>query len=356
MDEYSIALNRRQKQLIAAVVLAGGAAGLKALRTTLRNALLEQQRICSSVGLDETSKRFRSPKVAVDAVFAKRLGKILKICVPGPLSTEAFLIYAQTGLLVGRTLLTDLSSQIEGGVGRYIIDGDQPRLRRLLLVFCGVAVPAAVINSALKYLQKRIKLAFMRRLTHHLHASYFSHRAYYAASWLGGLTSADARLTEDVEKFAYAISELYSYTFKPVLDVVLFTRSLSQMMGYRSQAMLYGYYLLCSVVLRATSPPLAQLTAQEAALAGSFRGAHQRLAAHAEEVAFNDPPAGMAEQMILNQHLHRLLSHSRLSALQHFVQGVLDGYLVKYGATVVALAVYAAHVSSAGPGGQATAQ
>ena len=29
------------------------------------------------------------------------------------------------------------------------------------------------------------------------------------------------------------------------------------------------------------------------------RAAHQRLANHAEEVAFNDPPAGMAEQMIL---------------------------------------------------------
>lgn len=215
------------------------------------------------------------------------------------------------------------------------------------------------VNSALKYLQKRIKLAFMRRLTLHLHELYCSHRAYYAASWLGGLTAADQRLTEDVEKFAYAISELYSYTFKPALDVVLFTRSLSRLMGYRSQAMLYGYYLCCAMVLRATSPPLAMLTAQEAALAGSFRKAHQRLSAHAEEVAFNDPPAGMAEQMILNQHLYRLLRHSRLSAFQHLVQGVLDGYLVKYGATVVALAVYAANApTGSGPSGgqgQATA-
>lgn len=204
-----------------------------------------------------------------------------------------------------------------------------------------------------------MKLAFMRRLTLHLHELYCSHRAYYAASWLGGLTAADQRLTEDVEKFAYAISELYSYTFKPALDVILFTRSLSQLMGYRSQAMLYGYYLSCAAVLRATSPPLAQLTAQEAALAGSFRRAHQRLSTHAEEIAFNDPPAGMAEQMILNQHLYRLLRHSRLSALQHFVQGVLDGYLVKYGATVVALAVYAANTPSSGHSpdsrGQATA-
>lgn len=35
-------------------------------------------------------------------------------------------------------------------------------------------------------MQKRIKLAFMRRLTHHLHAAYTSHHAYYSASTLGG--------------------------------------------------------------------------------------------------------------------------------------------------------------------------
>lgn len=85
---------------------------------------------------------------------------------------------------------------------------------RLLAAFAGVAVPAAAVNSGLKYMQKRIQIAFMRRLSHHLHQQYCSNRAYYAASTLGGLTNADQRITEDVEKFAYNISELYSYTFK----------------------------------------------------------------------------------------------------------------------------------------------
>lgn len=48
----------------------------------------------------------------------------------------------------------------------------------------------------------------------------------------------------------------------------------------------------------------------------------QRLVAHAEEVAYNDPPSGTAEQLILNQHLDRLLRHNRLSAFQRFVQQV----------------------------------
>jgi hypothetical protein len=52
------------------------------------------------------------------------------------------------------------------------------------------------------------------------------------------------------------------------------------------------------------------------------RAAHQRLVAHAEEVAFNDPPAGAAEQLILNQHLQRLITFTRLSSFQRFMQQV----------------------------------
>lgn len=48
-------------------------------------------------------------------------GPTLCSCVPGPLSAEAGLIYAQGALLVARTLLTDYVSLIEGRAGRWII-------------------------------------------------------------------------------------------------------------------------------------------------------------------------------------------------------------------------------------------
>lgn len=96
-----------------------------------------------------------------------------------------------------------------------------------------------------------------------------------------GLTHADQRITEDVEKFCFAVADLYSYTFKPLLDVLLFTRSLAKSMGYKMQLALYSYYLLSAALLKALSPPLALMTAQETGLAGAFRSAHQvRLTAH----------------------------------------------------------------------------
>ena len=284
------------------VLIVGGSAGARQLRSALQAAQKEQVALAS--GIERPDRKLKTRAVRVDAVFASRLRYIMSICIPGPFSAEAGLIYVQGAMLVARTVLSDMVSRLEGEVGRYIIAADD-KVRGTMISFVLLSVPAALVNSGLKYMQKRIKLAFQRRLTLHLHELYCDRRAYYAASTLRGLTGADQRITEDVEKFSYAISELYSYTFKPLLDVVLFTRSLGQIMGYRSQLALYGYYLCCASILRRTSPPLAQMTAQETALTGAFRAAHQRLVQNAEEVAFNDPPAGMAEQMILNQHLPR---------------------------------------------------
>ena len=84
-----------------------------------------------------------------------------------------------------------------------------------------------------------------------------------------------------------------------LLDVILFTRSLSHTMGYRRQFALYGYYLFCAQLLRLTSPPLAAMTAQETALGGAFRAAHQRLVANAEEVAVSQVIRARALQDVL---------------------------------------------------------
>lgn len=44
---------------------------------------------------------------------------------------------------------------------------------------------------------------------------------------------------------------------------------------------------------------------------------------------FNDPPSGTTHEMLLNQHLFRLLRHCRLSAFQQFCQQSLDQFFIK---------------------------
>jgi hypothetical protein len=115
-----------------------------------------------------------------------------------------------------------------------------------VLGFALLGLPGAAVNAGLRYMQSAIQLAFQQRLGLTLHRAYTQNRAYYAASTLGGLTHADQRITEDVERFSASLSELYNHTVKPALDVLLFTRSLARVMGYKARG-------------RASSRPRARL-------------------------------------------------------------------------------------------------
>lgn len=251
------------------------------------------------------------------------------------------LILTQGCLLVFRSLLTDAISGQEGAAGGSLINQKINKFLVHLAKFALIAVPASFVNSGLKYFQKLIELSFREKLGVHLHAKYMEGRCYYQASSFLGITNIDQRLTEDVEKFSVSISELYNHTLKPLLDVVLFTRSLSKVMGYKTQFLLYGYYVGVGVLLKSISPPLALMAAQETGLSGNLRGAHHRLVEKSEEIGYNDPPGGSTEQLILNGHLRRLLKYSEMSSFQKFVQQIADQYLIKYGASVIALFVYA---------------
>jgi ABC-type uncharacterized transport system fused permease/ATPase subunit len=100
------------------------------------------------------------------------------------------------------------------------------------------------------------------------------------------LLYSDQRITQDVEKFSTAVSELYSSTFKPIVDIVLFTRRLVNSIGYGGPILMYLYYVLSGFVMRRLLPNFAKMTAKQQKLEGDFRFNHSRLLMHAEEIAF----------------------------------------------------------------------
>lgn len=324
---------RLRRAVILAVTGGGGALALHKLRRVMRAQRRVQATLAASADAEASGKSdssSRSPRVAVDGRFVKRLLSILKICVPGIASPEAGLVILQGLLLLSRTLLSDYIARLEGICGEKVTAQDWVAFRTVVKKFAAVAFPASVVNAALKAVQIVIQLAFRQRLTSYLHKVYMENRAYYSASVLGGIAHADQRLTDDVEKFCETIAELYSRTFKPALDVIFFTRSLSRIIGYKGQAFLYSYFIIIGAVLRALSPPLGLMTAQYSSLNGDFRAAHSRVASSAEEIAFNDPPAGRAEMQALNNRLNRMVSHSRCTAFLRFIQSSVDGYATKY--------------------------
>jgi ATP-binding cassette subfamily D (ALD) protein 3 len=81
-------------------------------------------------------------------------------------------------------------------------------------------------------------------------------------------------------------------------------------------------------------PPFAKFTSESQRLEGEFRAHHRRVLVHSEEIAFFG--GDQREREILDQSYTRT---ANISKAQHFFQlcmGILDNYLVKYGATMVA--------------------
>lgn len=94
-------------------------------------------------------------------------------------------------------------------------------------------MPSSTVNSAIDYLQKKLALAFRARLTDHFHKSYLENMHYYKICNLDNrIANPDQRLTNDTEKWASSLASLYLNTVKPVLDLVLFTKKLSELVGW----------------------------------------------------------------------------------------------------------------------------
>lgn len=82
------------------------------------------------------------------------------------------------------------------------------------------------------------------------------------------------------------MASLYLNFTKPVLDIILFSRKLSELVGYEGPALIFGWYFVSGIVIRFISPPFGKLTAMEQKFEGEYRAKHNDLINHAEEVAF----------------------------------------------------------------------
>jgi len=56
---------------------------------------------------------------------------------------------------------------------------------------------------------------------------------------------------------------LYLNFTKPVLDIVLFSRKLAELVGPEGPGIVFAWYILSGIIIRFISPPFGKLTAIE---------------------------------------------------------------------------------------------
>ena len=200
------------------------------------------------------------------------------------------------------------------------------------------ALPSSAINSAIDYYAKKLSLGFRKKLTEYFHELYLKNMHYYKICNLDNrIQNPDQRLTDDANKWASSLSNLYLNTAKPVLDIVLFSRKLAALVGWEGPSLIILWYAISGYIIKVISPPFGKLTAQEQQLEGDYRALHTSLLAHSEEIAFYNGHEW--ERTNVNNGFNNLYKHINYVLRKKFWMGIFDNMLVKYEAVMCGYAI-----------------
>ena len=130
------------------------------------------------------------------------------------------------------------------------------------------------------------------------------------------------------------LAQVYGNLLKPILEVILYSRTLAKLMGGRQLAGFFVFFLVAGQFLRFVMPPFSAITAETQRLEGEFRSHHHRIIGHAEEIAFYG--GGERERDIVDSSFYRVKGILRKTHILRALMGILDQYLVKHGASMVA--------------------
>jgi ABC-type uncharacterized transport system fused permease/ATPase subunit len=131
-----------------------------------------------------------------------------------------------------------------------------------MFIFYIYSLPAATINSSILFIKNKLSVYIRENLTKYFHKEYLQGMTLYQ------ITNLDRRVQDpgqiianDVAKWSDSIALLYSNLTKPIFDIIIFTKALSNTMGFKPCLFMFSWYFFSSLLMDKISPFLAQQVA-----------------------------------------------------------------------------------------------
>ncbi|XP_071810540.1 ATP-binding cassette sub-family D member 2-like [Asterias amurensis] len=299
---------------------------------------------------------------SLNAEFNRRLIRLIKIIMPGVFTKECGLLVLHTMTLVCRTFLSIYVAHLEGNMVKAIVNKNMIQFLFYILKWLVVAVPATFVNSAIRFLESNLSLAFRSRLVTHCYKLYFKNQTYYRVGNMDTrLVNPDQNLTEDVSTFCESVAHLYSQLSKPLLDILLMCYTLVGLATKNNSGTSFSTligsltFIATAKILRAASPKFGRLVSGEAERKGNLRFVHSRVIANAEEIAFYEGHEVEHEQ--LKHSYDSLREQMSMIYRQRLWYVMLEQFLLKYtwsanGLAMVAIPIITAKNLTVGPDGK----
>jgi ATP-binding cassette, subfamily D (ALD), peroxisomal long-chain fatty acid import protein len=135
-------------------------------------------------------------------------------------------------------------------------------------------------------------------------------------------------ITVDIQRFSNHLAAIYGNLAKPVLDMILYNYQLSQNVGAEGLVLLTILVNSSAALLRAVTPPFGTYTAHDAALAGTLRHTHSRLAEASEEIAFYGGEE--TEKMLIERDYFGLIKHATRVLRIRLAHGIVEEWIIKW--------------------------
>ncbi|WVQ86068.1 hypothetical protein IAT38_008236 [Cryptococcus sp. DSM 104549] len=291
-------------------------------------------------------------KLGVNKNFWRMLGAVLKVAFPSKTGKEAFLLLLHTFFLLSRTVLSVMVAKLDGRIVRDLVSANGAGFIRGLGWWFALAVPSTYTNAMIRYLERKLALAFRTNLTRYIHDLYLSDNLNYYKFGIGlngtfpaaddkgrkgdsngeaseaSAGTADQFITTDVARFCDSLAALYGNIGKPALDLVIFTSQLAAGLGPLGTIGLFANYGFTAWILRKATPAFGRMAAAEARLEGDYRAGLGRIGRDGEEVAFYN--GGKREKGILWGAYEKLAKHVHTVFKVRIPYGMTEDFVIKY--------------------------